>query len=113
MKTREKYERTLRQIQYAAYPATLGTISIGLYQFIKNIEQTVFFSPETPFLFGGIFFFFTSILIGLGIGQLENSKENEKLLARQTFAITILFIFGVVLDLLGIIFLMSLSSHIV
>ena len=97
---RFNYEKVIKQIQYSTYPASLGMISIGLYEYIKLRKTTVnsgFANPELFFFVGACLFFFASIVIGLGIGE-----HDEQLKQRQAFLIALVFFMAMVFDLLGL-----------
>jgi hypothetical protein len=108
------YDRVLKHIQAASYPAGLGSINLVLYQYMQSIEVEPFYSPQSFFLIASILFFFISIFIGLGIVYTQEKppfgkKEIKDLKYRQSFVIVTAFVLAIIFDLLGIIFLMTLS----
>lgn len=101
------YEKVLKQIQHASYPASLGMINLVLYQYVKSIESQ-FANPDIFFLIASILFFFISVLIGLGSGNATEeplSPAEQELKYRQAFIIVICFSMAILLDFLGLMFL--------
>lgn len=108
------YDKVLKQIQHASYPASLGSINLILYQFMKTGTKQTFGSPALFFLIASVLFFFISILIGLGIGIAQKEpvfsvREIQELKYRQAFGIVLAFSIAIIFDLLGLIFLISLQ----
>jgi len=106
------YEKVLKQIQHASYPASLGMINLGLYQYVKS-TKTLNANPEIFFLISSFLFFFISIMIGLGIDiAMEDSPftsdERKEMKYRQAYIIIIAFSIAIVFDFLGLAFLLAL-----
>jgi len=106
------YEKVLKQIQHASYPASLGMINLGLYQYVKS-TKTLNANPEIFFLISSFLFFFISIMIGLGIDiAIEDSPftsdERKEMRYRQAYIIIIAFSIAIVFDFLGLAFLLAL-----
>ena len=103
------YEKVLKQIQHASYPASLGMINLGLYQYVKGTELQ-YANPEIFFFIASVLFFFISVMIGLGTGNameepLLSPSEQQELKYKQAFIIVIAFALAIVFDLLGLMFL--------
>ena len=96
------YGRVVKQIQYASYPASLGMINIGLYEYLKTRKATHFpsMNPQLFFFYAAWLFFFTSFFVGLGIGEYD-----EKSRSMQAFLIAMTFVIGIIFDLIGLAFL--------
>jgi len=109
------YDKVLKQIQHASYPASLGMINLGLYQYVKSMElQNV--DPEIFFFIASVLFFFTSIVIGVGIGTaMEEPQlspaEQQKLKYKQAYIIVIAFGVAITFDLFGLMFLGIMHVH--
>jgi len=106
------YEKVLKQIQHASYPASLGMINLGLYQYVKS-TKTLNANPEIFFLISSFLFFFISIMIGLGIDiAMEDSPftsdGRKEMRYRQAYIIIIAFSIAIVFDFLGLAFLLAL-----
>lgn len=107
------YKKVIEQIKAASYPASLGMINLGLYQYMKGLEAPEPTSPEIFFLIASILFFFISAIIGLGIGiAMEEPPfkpaEQQELKYRQAFIIVIAFIMAIVFDLLGLLWIVAM-----
>lgn len=97
------YDSILDQIGKAVPPATLGSINLGLYKFLKDIDQQAFYSPEDFFLYSALSFFVTSTLIAM---TTHNDSDEHR--SKQGYYIQIAFVMGVAFELLGLVFLMTI-----
>lgn len=103
------YDKVLKQIQHASYPASLGMINLGLYQYVKSTEPQ-YTNPEIFFFVASVLFFFTSVMIGLGIGiateePMLSPTEQQERKYRQAYIIVISFGVAITFDLFGLMFL--------
>ncbi len=106
------YEEVIEHIKKATYPAVLGSMNMILYNYMKTINHYDLNSPEDIFLWASIIFFITSVWIGLTISPPPQSQEeiDYQIQGKQraAFQIVILFIFGIMMDILGVVFLLTL-----
>lgn len=108
MSDNDFYDRTINQIRYATYPASLGTVSLILYHFIIEIEPKLAARPGSFFLFASVCFFFDSILVALGIPpwqpvEREEADAEKQLKNRQARVISAVFMIGVIFEILGLV----------
>ena len=97
------YHNVVEQIKDASAPAQIGMINLGLYTYMSEIEQQLFYSPENFFLGAAFCYFCLSVLIGFSTGRKNGNKPSPG--KYQAYFISTLFLFAVCLDLVGLSFL--------
>jgi hypothetical protein len=109
------YEKLMKEIEHASYPAGLGAINLILYQYMNTIKIAHFQVTQLFFLLSSFSFFLMAIVVGLG--GIENAQEKslstqvelKELKHRQTYFIVLAFMFALFFDLLGLILLAAFS----
>jgi hypothetical protein len=91
-------------IKKTTYPASLGTLNLIFYNFTKEQNSVFFYSPESAFLYSALLFFITAILVGMTYDP-PHIQPDPKQKKGQALSILSLFLLAIVLDLLGVFFL--------
>ncbi len=114
MSTSYNYEKLMKALEWASYPAGLGAINLILYQYMNDIKTTFFgIKPQFYFLLASFLFFIMSIFVGfyglnIAIENLSVQEDLKKSRNRTSILVAITFMLALFSDLLGLMMLATL-----
>ncbi len=105
------YGDVIKHIDDASAPASIGMINLGLYTYMSDIEQQLFYSPESYFLFASLCYFGLTLLIvfNAGRGKTLEHEGNPGPGRYQVYFMYTLFLLAAYLDLIGLLFLIIIK----